>query len=196
MRPLASLPAIAVGLVVAALAPSAPSAAAQPPTIVTVTDVLAGDTLAIQFADGATERLRLVGIDAPDVGDPNRPVLCHGPEAATRAADLALGREAELELDVEPRDRHGRLLGYLWLGDRNLSIQLAAEGFAAELVVPPNVKYAGEIGAAAASAREQGLGLWGACGGPAFAADDYEEPAGPPPGEQWPDERQTAPPSG
>ena len=39
------------------------------------------------------------------------------------------------------------------------------EGYASQLTIPPDVAHAAEFGRLARAAREQGRGLWGACGG-------------------------------
>ena len=57
-----------------------------------------------------------------------------------------------------------------------LNEQLAAEGYALPLTVPPNVRHAEQLRAASATARENSLGLWSGCqidGAPTEAAD-YE----------------------
>jgi micrococcal nuclease len=174
------LPRLWLLLLAAALAPSAIPARAQPADRipVSVEHVVDGDTVDVWYMSRAVDRLRLIGIDTPETHDPRKPVRCFGPEAAARTAELALlKRDAWLELDVQDRDRYGRLLGYLWVDGQNLSVRLAAEGYATQLTIPPNVKYAEEIAAAEAVAREQGLGLWADCGGPGVPPTDYEEPA-------------------
>ena len=51
--------------------------------------------------------------------------------------------------------------------------QLAAEGYALPLSIPPNVKYAEQFANAARVARENGLGLWSGCADqPQEATDD------------------------
>ena len=79
LRPLIAL--FLTLLVVAADAPAATAASAtfahassvrqagdaiEPEVAVVVTDVTDGDTLTVQRADGTTETLRLLGIDAPE----------------------------------------------------------------------------------------------------------------------------------
>lgn len=72
-----------------------------------ITKVADGDTVTIQ-ANGKTERVRLIGIDAPESAQ--RP---WGPKATEFTKKLALGKSARVEMDVTPRDKYGRLLGYL-----------------------------------------------------------------------------------
>ncbi len=128
--------------------------------VVGVTDA---DTIRVRMPDGSAEQVRLVGIDSPETRHPSKPVQCFGREASARTSELAMGKTAELELDVEHRDRYGRLLAYVWIDQQMLNLQLAAEGYAVQATYPPNVRYVEEFRMAIASARDQGLGLWSAC---------------------------------
>lgn len=76
-----------------------------------------------------------------------------------------LGKRVELELDVEERDRYGRLLAYVRRASDGafLNAQLVERGYAQVLTVPPNVRYADRFLALQRRARERGAGLWSAC---------------------------------
>jgi endonuclease YncB( thermonuclease family) len=133
--------------------------------IATVERVVDGDTLVVRIG-GDRERLRLLGIDAPEATDPEQPPECYGPEATARMAELLEpGAAIKLERDVEARDRFGRLLAYVFRRSDGLfvNLELVEEGFATTLVIEPNVAYRAEFGAAAASARDDSAGLWAAC---------------------------------
>jgi micrococcal nuclease len=146
--------------------PAAP--ATGDPTIAVVHSVDDGDTLTVDLA-GGRERVRLLGIDAPESVDPNRPVQCYGPEASLALAGLVPpGTEVRLVLDVEARDRYDRLLAYAYRAGDDLFVNrwLVTEGYAATSVYPPNVAHAAELAADEAQARAAGRGLWGHCGGP------------------------------
>jgi micrococcal nuclease len=125
----------------------------------TVVGVVDGDTITVQFADGAHERVRLIGIDTPESVDP-RPVQCFGPEASRHTKELLEGRAVALELDAQQRDRFGRLLAYVWLGETNVNVQIAADGYAQQLTIPPNVTYADLFRRLAREARQHDRGLW------------------------------------
>ena len=160
-----------------ALVCAPPATAAQTERIAaTVVGVTDGDTITVAFPDGARERVRLIGVDTPETVHPSRPVECYGREASARTRELALGRPAELELDVQPRDRYRRLLAYVWIDGAMLNLRLAEDGYAQPLTIPPNVRYADEFRAAAAVAREEGRGLWSACADPSGQAAGEIEP--------------------
>jgi micrococcal nuclease len=70
-----------------------------------------------------------------------------------------------LTLDVEPRDRYGRLLAYVHRRDDGLFVnaELVRRGYATTLTIPPNVRHAERFRTLAREARKAGRGLWSAC---------------------------------
>ena len=129
-------------------------------------EVVDGDTVAVKVA-GQTERVRLIGIDTPEKAGGFLPAECYGEEATVfTAALLPVGTEVRLTRDFEPRDRYDRLLAYIHRAGDGLfvNLEIAAAGYAEALVIEPNTTHADAFYAAAARAREQGLGLWGVCG--------------------------------
>ena len=131
----------------------------------TVEHVVDGDTIVVHIG-GRDERVRLIGIDTPETVDPRKPVQCFGKEASNRTkALLPEGTAVRLERDVEARDHYGRLLAYVFrVNDGTfVNLALAEEGYALPLTIPPNVAYADRFAAAAADARREERGLWGAC---------------------------------
>ncbi len=127
--------------------------------MVEVTD---GDTLVLAGV-GPT---RLIGVDTPEVFGGAE---CFGREASEFAgAALPPGRRLLYRLGTESRDRYGRALAYVWLGDGRLFNGLLVErGFAVPLTIAPNDELAGRFRAAARRARARSDGLWspGACAG-------------------------------
>ncbi|WP_049752567.1 thermonuclease family protein [Candidatus Desulforudis audaxviator] len=165
---------LAVFLACSGCGPPSPEKREQPgegPVAVRVVRVVDGDTVVVAMPGGAEERLRLIGVDTPEISEPPEPF---GLEAAAYSAERLEGRVVFLETDVAPRDRYGRLLGYLWLESpsghlgeaqlrRNLfNAHLLLDGYAQLMTVPPNVKYADYFREFQREARENGRGLWGA----------------------------------
>ncbi len=67
-----------------------------------------------------------------------------------------------VETDVQPTDRYGRILGYVWLPDgRMLNEEVICHGYALPLTVPPNVKYKNLFLKCFRKAVEEKRGLWG-----------------------------------
>ncbi len=115
-----------------------------------------GDTLWLS----GIGKVRLIGVDTPEVfGDRE----CFGREASAFVErTVPLGAPVRYRLGVEERDRYGRALAYVWLGDgRFLNRLLAARGYALPLTIPPNVEYEDLFVRAARRARAAGRGLWG-----------------------------------
>ncbi len=120
--------------------------------VVRVTD---GDTIVLQGL-GAS---RAIGIDAPEVrGAPE----CFGREATAFAARaLPPGTPVSYRRGIEPVDRYGRDLVYLWLEDGRLFNALLVErGYATARTIPPNDDYEERFTRLARTAREHGRGLW------------------------------------
>ena len=104
----------------------------------------------------------MIGVDTPEVFGR---VECFGRAAsAFTARVLPPGAHVRYRLGVDPRDRYGRALAYVYLSDgRMFNEHLVARGYAVPLTIPPNVEFAGRFVAAARRAREAGRGLWRAC---------------------------------
>jgi micrococcal nuclease len=176
----------AVGVVAAVLLASvlvadaaAPRGCAMPrkpaglPTAAVVR-VVDGDTLVVQMADGRRQRLRLIGVDSPEThagpkldrdvarsGKDQAAIRALGARASRFTRERLAGRAVSVELDVQPADRYGRLLAYVWVGDELYNAAIVREGYAGLMTVPPNVKYRDLFAACYAAARGTRSGLWG-----------------------------------
>lgn len=126
-------------------------------TVVYVDD---GDTIDVQI-DGRLERVRYIGIDAPEVPHHGQGGTRGGEAAAQLNRAMVDRRRVRLEGDVEPRDRYGRLLAYVWLGHTMVNLEMVRRGYARALTIPPNLRYARCFTGAEAEARGAGRGLWG-----------------------------------
>lgn len=139
--------------------PSRPSGAEGPFPVTSVTD---GDTIRVNI-NGKSTRVRLIGIDTPEVTDPRKPVQCFGGEASRRAHELMDGTQVWLEYDPSQsrRDRYGRTLAYVWLTDSILVNEtLVSEGFAHEYTYEDQYKYRDAFRGAEEAARTAERGLW------------------------------------
>ena len=165
----ARLFALAVVVAVSATGGCGRSEAAGPRDQGRVTKVTDGDTLRVEMNAGGEEKVRLIGIDTPEVHGQGGLRECFGKEASAELARLLpIGTTVRIVIDAEPRDRFGRLLAYVYRvsDDLHVNLEMARRGFAAPLTIPPNVAFADEFVAAAAAARDADRGLWAACGGP------------------------------
>lgn len=138
-----------------------------------VVNVVDGDTIDVRFRipvgdalAGEVEAIRLIGIDTPESKRPNTPVECFAKESGLALRSLLpLETAVRIELDVELRDRYGRLLGYVLRSSDGLFVnhEMARAGMAAALTFPPNVQYSEEFRAAAEGAQANNVGLWSMC---------------------------------
>jgi len=134
----------------------------------TVRVVHDGDTVTCHDTDGRPHRIRLRGIDAPELEQD------HG-----RSARAALVRKvADRRVAVESHgfDKHGRLLATLWIDDRDVGREMVEEGHAWVFgrIAPDPALVEAEAGARAAR-----RGLWadGAATEPSqWRADHPREP--------------------
>ena len=142
--------------------------------------VIDGDTIVVRLAGRRQERVRLIGIDTPEVHESEklaREIARTGRDSVTlwrlgqRAAAftsawLPPGRRVRLELDIERYDRNERLLAYVWLADGILvNLALLEAGQAQLLTISPNVRYADTFRACAAAGRAARRGLWASADG-------------------------------
>jgi micrococcal nuclease len=122
-----------------------------------------GDTIDISPSVEGRSRVRLIGMDTPEVHFGTQP---YGPEASAFAKREVEGEEVGLELDVQKIDPYGRLLAYVYLPDgRMFNETLLEEGYAQVATFPPNVKYQDRFLKSQREAREANRGLWGLSAG-------------------------------
>ena len=127
----------------------------HPATVTRNTD---GDTLWLTHIG----KTRLIGIDTPEVYGEQE---CFGRQAsAFTERVLPPGTHVRYRLGVDPQDRYGRTLAYIYLRDGRMFNELLVErGYATPLTIPPNVDYADRFVKAARKAREANRGLWKTC---------------------------------
>ena len=147
-----------------------------------VTHVADGDTLTVRPPGGGAEtRVRLIGVDAPELnsGDGGRPdhwaVDARG--YLRRRAD---DKQVTLRLEqTDTRDRYKRLLAYVYVGDsHNLNLDLVRDGHAyADRRFPHSMRA--QFERAETEARRAKRGLW----------KDVQESQMPPWRREWLDQR-------
>lgn len=160
--------------------PSTASTAPAPSGPVTVIQVVDGDTLEVRLENGRVDRLRLIGINAPEDGE------CLSTEATNRLRELLSTGRVRLLRDVSDRDQYGRLLRYVLVDGESVGESLVAEGLALSRAYPPDTSQQVALDAAQAAAMSQGRGLWApdACGPATEAAVVVGEVRSDPPGDE------------
>jgi endonuclease YncB( thermonuclease family) len=129
-----------------------------------VVRVVDGDTLHLDVpdGDGRITKVRLLGIDAPEMGDAQNKPMYFAREATRFATDLALGKIVTVYLDqvAGSRDKYDRLLAYIALPDgRFLNEELLLGGYVyADLRFRHGYSY--KYRQLEGSARAVKAGLW------------------------------------
>ncbi len=126
---------------------------------VTVKAVLDGDT----FVTTTGERIRLLGIDAPEVAHHDTVLEPFGTESTNWLAARILNTNVQLCVGIEGTDRYGRTLAWVYTTDGAFINREALSGGYAELLdgfgLP--LQLEASLRQAAAEAQVAGRGLWG-----------------------------------
>ena len=129
---------------------------------VEVSKFVDGDTFWITNTKEQQEKIRLIGVDAPESRRSGRKEIgFYGREASAYVERILNGQKIRLEYDVGRYDRYKRTLAYVYLQDGTfLNAHLVENGYAMVMTVPPNVKYADLFVKLQKEARKKKKGLW------------------------------------
>lgn len=118
---------------------------------------LDGDTLILN--DG--RHLRLIGINAPELGKDGAPDQPVARAARMRLAQLTQSRRVTLVFEHERHDRYGRALAHALLADgQSVEEIMLRQGLAWMVAIPPNVERLSHLQGAEKEARTGRLGVW------------------------------------
>lgn len=154
--PLVVFLAVALKLILldSLLIPSPASAARKRALVKWVHD---GDTVVL--SDG--EQVRYLGIDAPEIAHGDQPGEPYGDEASRYNRSLVLGRWVKLEFVDQLRDRHGRLLAYVFLENGTfVNEELLRLGYAHLFRREPNLSYWKRLLKIQRQALKERKGIW------------------------------------
>lgn len=121
--------------------------AASENVTVTITYVVDGDTMEVEYQDGSTDRVRLLGVDTPEVNGDTSPsefegipdtqaghawLSGWGENASSYAKSRLAGRTVKIKTDPEAdtRGSYGRLLVYIYVNGSNFNEDLLEHGYA------------------------------------------------------------------
>ncbi|KFI23042.1 nuclease [Nitrosococcus oceani] len=117
-----------------------------------------GDTLLLK----GDIRVRLLGIDTPEIEGRYRPEQAGGSSARDWLRQRIEGQKVRLEFDQERHDHYQRLLAHVFtVGGEHLNLLLVEEGLAVVSIFPPNLKYGTQLARAQDRAEADRRGLWG-----------------------------------
>jgi endonuclease YncB( thermonuclease family) len=130
-----------------------------------VKKVADGDTVQVVINEGTKLKVRLHGIDAPEIqhinkgtGIVSRPGQPYGEEAHRALEGKVLGKRVTLQImDI---DRYRRMVSILYLGRRDINRDMVAEGYAWAYKQYLKGPYASDYIDAENDARSKHLGLW------------------------------------
>jgi len=132
--------------------------APAPPQEALVAQVVDGDSLVLA---GSEQRVRLLGIDAPEMGKAGKPPEFMAHESKAFLAEMTQGKQLRLEYDQLRYDHYGRLLAYLFLPPGVMvNAELVRRGLAHVYCIPPNLRYRETLLAAQREALEARRGVW------------------------------------
>jgi len=92
-----------------------------------VVAVVDGDTIKVRVGD-RTETVRYIGVNTPEMRHPTRGEESGAREATEANRKLVDGQTVRVELDVQERDRYGRLLAYVYLGNTMVNGEMVGAG--------------------------------------------------------------------
>lgn len=87
--------------------------------VIKVTD---GDTINIRDNDNKTHKIRLAGIDAPEMSQP------YGEESRTQLLGLVYGKEVVIQ--TKKKDRYGRIIGTIYHDGKDVNLIQVQAGMA------------------------------------------------------------------
>ncbi|MGC1209579.1 MAG: thermonuclease family protein [Ornithinimicrobium sp.] len=144
---------------------------AQPPVegaqTATVARVIDGDTFTALDSSGEDlGRVRVLGIDTPEMARQGQPAQCHAQAATTAAEDLLQGQTVQISHDPtqDRQDVYGRLLVYVDVDGTDYAQTMLSAGHARtyDQLSNPLARQA-NYEDAAREAQRTGSGLWGDC---------------------------------
>lgn len=137
------------------------------PVLVRIAYITDGDTVYVhpdETGDGF--KVRLIGIDTPEIEHEGEPADCYGAEATAFTSDQVKDKLAWLTFDAECEDYYDRTLAYAIRGegeDGFFNRVLARQGYAEQLTIEPNSTFADDFADDIRAAQDDNLGIWKEC---------------------------------
>jgi endonuclease YncB( thermonuclease family) len=141
-------------------------------------------------SEGGVERIRMLGVAAPEVANENSPAECYGSESTAYLTEIMQGRSFRLEFDQECIGVYDRTLAWVFIsGDADdplreeldmlggLGVQddgsfeilvnelMIRAGFATVYELEEDIRYFDRLMQAEQQAMAADLGLWSSCDG-------------------------------
>ena len=155
---------------------ASPSFAREPIRTVTgaVTKVSDGDTIHVTTPEKTKLTVRLYGMDAPETpkinqrtAHINKPGQPYGEKSWMALDAKIMGKQ--VRLDIIDIDRYKRMVGVIWIGNRNINLEMVKEGYAEAYLEYLKEPYRAQFIQAEKEARSAKRGIWSLSG--------YERPS-------------------
>lgn len=133
-------------------------------TVVKISD---GDTVKVETKEHTILKIRLYGLDSPEVSHGRNPAQPFGKEARNALSDKVF-RE-KVKVDILNIDRYQRAVGVIWLNGRDINLEMIKEGMAEAYKEYLHEPYKTIYILAEKEAHDKKLGIW--------SLKDYERPS-------------------
>ncbi len=124
----------------------------------TITRISDGDTVQALTPEGTKLKVRLYGIDAPETAKGKFPGEPFGNASRDYLASLVSQRTVRVE--IRDIDRYRRIVAILWLGEKNVNLDMVAAGMAEAYGEYLKGPYRSPFLQAEQEAKAQGKGIW------------------------------------
>jgi micrococcal nuclease len=139
----------------------------------TVTKVSDGDTIHVTTAEKTKLTVRLYGMDAPETPKINQRTAKINKIGQPYGEKSWMALDAKImgklvKLDIIDIDRYKRMVGVIWIGNRNINLEMIKEGYAEAYVEYLKEPYRAQFIQAEKEAKSARRGIW--------SLPDYERP--------------------
>ena len=124
----------------------------------TITKITDGDTVQAVTPEGTKLKVRLYGIDAPEMSKGKIPGEPFGKDS--RDYLTALVSQKTVQVEIRDIDRYRRMVAILWLGERNVNQEMLSAGMAEAYSEYLRQPYRTPFIQAEQEAKAQGKGIW------------------------------------
>jgi len=134
------------------------SSPTQNEQIYKVIRVVDGDTIVLD----TKAKVRLLGVDTPELHHPKKPVQCFAQEAKDFTTRQVLNQKVKLTFEGQRQDRYGRILAWVWYGPKLkklLNAEIIKWGYGFSYRKYPTSRLE-EFNRLEKEARENQRGLW------------------------------------
>ena len=137
---------------------SASQAAPLRTVTATITKITDGDTVQAVTPEGTKLKVRLYGIDAPETAKRKIPGEPFGSDARDYLTSLVAQKAVQVE--IRDIDRYRRMVAVLWLGEKNINLEMINAGMAEAYAEYLKQPYRTPFIQAEQEAKARGKGIW------------------------------------